>query len=207
MKQGLTVLLSLIVGAAVGSGVTYYICSAENNKKQDEFYAKEVEPARTMYLQKVKELETRKAELIEKNRIDKEKMLESYNDLNKAMDYVTDSNEVEKTEPNVVEPVSPSPQSQVYGLNGQVNAYPIDSTELGITGNDECNLVYYRNGIACDSNGNIIDDLERLIGQGLKDKLDEYISGPDTMPDEVWIRNDDISIDFAIQLTTDDFEG
>lgn len=212
MNKKIAVAISFLIGAATGSAVTYYIQSSINEKNKDEFYENEVKPARDKYLKMIEESSEKSKEIAEKNRQLKEKMLDTYDNLTEELGYVTDKAEevkesikekvdsslsaaqtlINDVKENIVEPLTDS---------NEPNIYFIESGDYG-DNYTTASLVYYTNGIIVNENDEVVDDYEELIGKDIYNQLSKL---SEQHTDICWVRNDDISTDFEIQLADYDF--
>lgn len=180
MKNKVLALGTFILGAAIGSVTTYVVQKKQFEKEKDILYEKEIGPARENYMAKIKEL-------IDLNRVKKEK-IDEVDDLNKDLGYVQDF-------PN---------GDEIQVLNNDFpSVYLISSQEF-----DESDyypkkeLVYYANGVLVDEDFDVINDIESVISKDVYNSFEEHLKNAE---DIVWVRNEDISVDFEVQLADYDF--
>ncbi len=199
--------IAFVVGATVGSVATYFISKDIFEKEKDNFYEQEVKPARDEYYKKTKEL-------AEKNRSLKEKMVDTYEDLNKQLGYVKEEAK-EKVE-EIKESVKETADSLASDTSNFIDdmkerlVFKKPDSKYFISADDyaereayqKVSLTYHANGIVIDSAYNPIDDPEDILGE------DNYKQLSKLLEDRVeiaWIRNDDIFADYEIQLVDYDF--
>lgn len=204
MDNKLAYAVSFLVGAAVGAAASYYFAKNKFESEKDSFYETEVKPARDEYLQKTKKL-------IEENRVTKEKILDTYDQITENLGYVTDK-AVDKVQ-EIKDGVTTATDSLIQDvkdnviaplLNKEPNAYFISGDDYADNENgySKVPMTYYLNGIMVYDNYEPADDADELIGKENLDKLKRMIENNSDM---AWIRNDDISTDFEIQLADYDF--
>ena len=133
------------------------------------------------YMNKIKEL-------IDKNRLGKEK-IDEVDNLNKDLGYVESK-----------------PREYVEVLeNDFPSVYLISSDEFEESEfYPKRELVYYTNGVIVDEDYNVIDDIDSIISKDVYASFDDHLKNAE---DIVWVRNDDISTDFEVQLADYDFTG
>ncbi len=215
MKK-LAVLVSFVAGAAIGAVAVHFIENDIFEKKKDEFYEAEVKPARDEYRNKSKELDDLKKELTDKNRILKEKMLDTYQDLNENLGYITDQAVEKATE--IKESIEEKVDSSVLAAKNLINDFrgtvvntvANSNSAYFISGDDyedhedyaKISLVYHANGIVIDKDFNPVINPEDILGEENYKQLSKLL---EDRVDIAWIRNDDISSDFEIQLADYDF--
>lgn len=203
MSKSAGIIISFLLGGAVGASVSYFVLSDKYEKEKDEFYEKEVKPAREEYFQKIKEASEQSKENIELNRAAKEKISETLSDLNAALGYVTESKEIaeEETEKEPEEDHLP-PIPNPVDINGP-DPYFISADDFADeNGYSKQSFVYHANQIVINDKYEVIDDVERLIGEDNFNRLPGML---DKRVDICWIRNDNTSVDYEIQLADYDF--
>ena len=77
--------------------------------------------------------------------------------------------------------------------------YVIPPEEFGETGYETRSLTYYDDDVLTDDEDNRIDDIEGTVGEDFADHFGEYED------DSVFIRNDELEIDYEILLTAKRF--
>ena len=210
MNNRVANVISFAVGAAIASATTFFIVKSKYEKEKDDFYENEVKPARDEYLTKAKELDETNKNLIEENKVQKERMSQQYDELIQERGYKTDDGVVELPphEPDPEPEPKPDyvqyerPQSVLQRPSPQ-NVYRITSDQFGsIDGYAERSLLYQPNGVAIDNEYNIVDDLDYLIGDDIYNSIPELIENAE---DVIWVRNDETNTDYEIQFVDDNF--
>lgn len=204
MKKSVALAAMFALGAAVGSGVTYILAE----KKLKANYEKEVEKE----IKSVREGFTRmQKELYEKNKLEKERIMDDYKNGLASFGYVEEVIGKEKTEeepenlinqlikdgglPEVEEKVETKETTKIVSKD----IYLITADEYGEFEDYETeDLSYYRDGTVTDSFGEPVDHPEELLGQELLDIFPSYLDNGFT---ETYVRNDlkraDYEVDFA----------
>lgn len=196
MSKSITTGLAFILGAAVGSGVTYIFMKKKCDKRIDE----EVGSARDNYNRLAKEL-------ADKNKKEKEKSVNEFADMVKVSIYdpiqegsSSTSDPLTEEKPNDIPKIMPSLEQ-----NPDPNApYEIDITEYGSL--EDYNLVtlnYYSDGIITDDSDEIIEDPIGAIGAKLYNKLEDYEEN-DIFT--AYARNDTRKCDYEILIDGTNFE-
>ena len=217
MNKTAVCLLSFIFGAAVGGAVMYYVESSKYNEEKDIFYENEIRPAREEYLNKKKELGELEKSIINSNKIAKEKLLDTYEDVNKTLGYVKDAaldkaEEIKESVEDAVEPLKNAAENLINDVKDTVintisndagpDAYFISAEEYDAGTYEQIPLTYHTNGVIVTDNYEIVDDYEELIGSDNYEKLSEMLDDGSGI---AYIRNDDTQTDFEILLADHDF--
>lgn len=212
MNNKFALAISFLLGAIAGSTTVYFVQKSGFEKEKDEYWENEVKPARDKYIEKTMELSEQSKEVADKNRKLKEKLLDTYDDLTENLGYVTDkATEIKESIEDKVDSSLSAAQMLINDVKENVidtltkakepNIYFIESKDYG-ENYTTASLVYYTNGVMVNENDEIINDYEDLIGEEIYNQLKEL---SDSNTDIVWVRNDDISTDFEIQLADYDF--
>ena len=203
MSKSVGIIISFLVGSAVGASASYFVLKDKYEKEKDEFYEKEVKPARDEYFQKIKEVSEQSKANIELNREAKEKISETLGDLNAALGYITESEEIAEEEPEK-EPEEDNlpPIPDPVDINGSEPYFITADDYADENGYSKQSYVYHANGIVINDNYEPVDDFEDLVGEANCKHLSKLL---DDRVDICWIRNDNTSVDYEIQLADYDF--
>ena len=178
-----------IIGAAIGSGITWIYAK----KKYEEIIEKEVSSARETYNQLGKDL-------IEKNNKMKEAIFKKFDeelqeDLNEYIDEVEVSGYVSTEEemPEHEEEIPlPAPSSNPY------IPYEISGDEYGSDENyNLISLTYYSDGTLLDDAEEFVDDAVDILGDDIFKKLARY---DEQGVSQIYVRNDTRRCDYEILL-------
>lgn len=175
----LSKMLIFVTGAGVGSAVAYKLLKT----KYDKLIQEEIDSVKEAFSRDVsdgsvdgKDIESNGWS--EKNRKDN---LETVKDVISQNGYVTKSTgkeekgeEVEKVEGNT--------------------PYIISPAEFGECDYGVISLDYYTDGVIVDSCGDIIENVDELLGDDFAAHFGDYEEDPDT----VYVRNDGLEIDYEI---------
>lgn len=167
--------LVFVTGAAIGSAVTWKLVKTKYEKIAQE----EIESVREVYSQRsVKEKTEEAADEVEVTEEPEDyinESIEQAKEISKKYGYVRESEreeEEEKTDMSKPRVISP----EEFGEEG----YPCIS------------LTYYDDGVVTNEHGKIVTNTDELIGKDFADHFGEYED------DSVFIRNDDMEIDYEI---------
>lgn len=165
MRYNTKELLMFIFGAAIGSVTTWKLVECKYKQIANE----EIDDMKAYYDRKLNEIgECKETEDIyeeEEPSIEEDK--DEYEDI--AKKYISDSDHI-SNKPYVIEPSE----------FGEIEDY------------DQINLTYYADGVVVDDlSGEVVEDLEKLIGLNL-DRIGEYED------DALHIRNDELETDYEI---------
>ena len=187
-KDALTKVLIFVVGAGIGSAATWYIAKT----KYEQIANEEIESVKQHYKMKaagealVKGFENGCKNIDEPLKERADEIIETvkeYRDL--ASKYL--SKEGKEEEEDVEKPYVISPDEF-----GEMDDYETES------------LTLYSDGVLADDTGNIIDDVEGIVGKESLTKFGEYED------DSVFVRNDARKCDYEIladDMTYDEAYG
>ena len=168
MNNTLSNVLTFAVGAAVGSAVTWKLLDTKYNKLAQE----EINSVKEYYASKnaptEEEAEDEGETTCEET---EEDLTETMNDILAGQAYV----EKEGDEDDM----APEP-------------YVINPDDFGDMDYDTETLVYYADGVLADTQDNVIEDVEELVGSEALKEFDEYED------DVVYVRNDNLGVDYEI---------
>lgn len=166
-----------LCGIAIGSAVTWKITSEKYNKIVDE-EIKSVKETFKKYRDDKKEEQKPKVEevkYIEKDSLTKE--LKVYNRIREQ--YNITSEQPKKEEYPCV--ISPDEFGEIYGY-------------------DTISLTYYADGVLCDDNNDIIENIDYIIGSEALDTFGRFED------DSVHVRNDKLKVYYEILKDERNFE-
>ena len=173
MNRGLY-FTAFLMGAAVGSGVTWYFLKT----KYERIAQEEIDSVKEVFGRQSKSEKDEPAEPETEARQTADEAREKPNILEYAkklkdvgyVNYASGGEEKNKLKPYVIPP-------EEYGV--------IDEYQ-------KISLTYYSDGVLADDNDEIVDDVADTVGEDFADHFGEYEE------DSVFIRNDDRSCDFEI---------
>lgn len=162
-------ILGLLTGAAIGSVVTWKVLKTKYEQILEAELQKEIAELKAMY----KELGVKGIEEEESSEEDDLDDIEEYENIVKTKGYF--HNEHEKEGGNDMTP------------------YVISPDEFDTIEYDTVNLTYYADGVLVnDSDDEVIEDVEDLVGPDALDSFGEYEE------DSVFVRDDALGIDYEI---------
>ena len=215
MKRGVALAAMFTLGAIFGSGVTYILADKKLKANYEKQIEKEIESVREGFTRMQKEL-------YEKNKLEKERIMDDYKNGLTSFGYVEEvigkeedadiSEELKNEEPEnlinqlvkngglpeVDKPTEAKEETKEVKSPSK-NIYLITAEEYGELGDYETeDLSFYRDGTLTDSYGEPIEHPEQLLGEDLLDILATYL---DSGFAETYVRNDlrrtDYEVDFA----------
>jgi len=180
MNSTIKCVSAFVIGAGIGSIVTWKFVK----RKYEQIAESRIEEMRDFYLKKIggDEDESSESEDVENEEqpvneppTDGEKI--EYNSIVKNQGYSSDEN-TEKGGDSVV---------------NKNKSYVIPPEEFGeLDEYDTESLTYYADGVLADSNDEIVDNVEELIGEDSLTHFGEYED------DSVFVRNDELQCDYEI---------
>ena len=170
-------LLYFLAGAAIGSGITYYVVNKKSRAREDEAVKSVLDKFKA---EKKEEPETEKKE--EKEKPVKEELVdivESYTEKLKSNGYT------DYTNTRAIKRGRQKPVDRPYIITG---------SEFGEIENYETvGLNYFADGVLTDDNYDIVDDPLELIGSCLTYDNPEFDED-----DVMYVRNDELECDYEI---------
>lgn len=180
MKSKLICVLAFTLGAAVGSVATWQVLEKKIEAKYEALVQEEIES--------IKEVSARKnnTEPVEEDTDQNENKesegydVNEYSSLLKNEGYTEEYEEVKKVdEPYVIPPDE----------FGELDEY------------ETISLTYYSDGYLVDDMGELVEDVEDVVGLDFKERFGEYED------DCVYVRNDSRKADYEILYDIDRFDG
>lgn len=167
-------LLAFILGAAIGSGITYYIVK----EKYESIIDEEVQSVKDSFKKK-EEVSEEKEESMEESKPTPNYILASDEELSNFDDLVEASEYTEQKEKEFEDRVNSRP-------------YIIPPEEAGESGYDIMTLLYYKDHVLTDEDNNIIEDIDDVIGFDSLTRFGEFED------DTVYVRNDKYRVDYEV---------
>lgn len=162
--------LSFVAGAAVGSLAAIFLTKDRFEKQANERADKEIESMKEYYQKKEKEITTVTNAQIEK----------------KAYEFV--ASRYQKTADQKISET----KNKEEGFQMDKRPYVIDPSEYGDLDYEQISLNYYDDGVLTYENDDVIENVDDLVG---KDSLSHF---GEFEADTVYVRNDELKIDFEI---------
>lgn len=183
MKSKLLYFAMLTVGAAIGSGVTWYITKERYKKIADE----EIESVKVMFSKKEKDLKKDLDEAHDKLKFNAVKEREAETIIQES--HVAVKRDYTQINPNDITITKDSLEKvEVKNMN---EPHIITQDEFGeIDDYDIITLMYYADEHLADEDDELVDDIESVIGY---DSLTHF--GND---DAIYVRNDRLKCDYEI---------
>lgn len=185
MSNTLSKILIFASGAAIGSVVTWKIVT----DRYSQIIEEELESIKNEILEELEEeddVEDDIQEEVESSETD-DKML--YGDIIKKGGYKNYSN---RTPAKQVIPEEEKKEEEIEDMGGPYVISPDDFDEHDDY--EVVSLVYYSDKILTDEDDNIIEDVERMVGEESLNHFGEYED------DSVFVRNDERKTDYEILL-------
>ena len=179
-----TGIAAFILGAAVGSGVTWYFLKDKYEKlAQEEIDSvKEVFSKRTSDISEKDEPQDKIEDIPEEPTV---KELDSYKEFVSKVEYTDYS--TNKT--------AGIKQEKAADIEHEDNPYVITPEEFGeLDGYDEISLTYYSDQVLTDENNELVEDVDRVVGFESLNHFGEYED------DSVYVRNDRLKCDYEILM-------
>lgn len=162
--------LSFVAGAAVGSLTAIFLTKDHFEKQANERADEEIELMKEYYQKKEKEITTVTNSQIEK----------------KAYEFM--ASRYQKTADQKIS----EKKNQEEGFQMDKRPYVIDPSEYGDLDYEQISLNYYDDGVLTYENDDVIENVDELVG---KDSLSHF---GEFEADTVYVRNDELKIDFEI---------
>lgn len=179
-KNLLSNVIMFAAGAAIGSVVTWKFVET----KYRQFANDEIESVKAHYRKKRKDIENDEEyanDVMVDSRYDNKKSITEYADILKNSGYVNNENEIK------VEEGGADDMDDIYA------PYVIVPEEFDTMDEWESKtLYYYSDGILADEDGNVITDIDDLVGDDFYEHFGDYED------DSVHIRNEELECDFEI---------
>ena len=153
------------IGAAIGVVVTWKLVKTKYEKIANE----EIESVKEFYGRRVNENKSEDDISEEENKED----MSEYKDIAGSYRYAKCAKETNE------EPIPYAP-------------YVIPPEEFGEEGYDTVSLIYYEDGVLCDEDDNVIDDVDAIVGEDSLNHFGEYED------DSVFVRNYEMKTDYEI---------
>lgn len=179
-----TGIAAFILGAAVGSGVTWYLLKDKYEKlAQEEIDSvKEVFSKRTSDISEKDEPQDKIEDIPEEPTV---KELDSYKEFVSKVEYTDYS--TNKT--------AGIKQEKAADIEHEDTPYVITPEEFGeLDGYDEISLTYYSDQVLTDENNELVEDVDRVVGFESLNHFGEYED------DSVYVRNDRLKCDYEILM-------
>lgn len=167
-------LLAFILGAAIGSGITYYFVK----EKYESIIDEEVQSVKDSFKKKEEAIKE-KEEPMEESKPTPNYILASDEELSNFDDLVEASEYKEKKEKEFEDRVNSRP-------------YIIPPEEAGESGYDIMTLLYYKDHVLTDEDNNIIEHIDDVIGFDSLTRFGEFED------DTVYVRNDKYQVDYEV---------
>lgn len=204
MKNPAMVIAAFALGSFLGSGATYIFMKKEISKIE-KTKEEEISSAREVYSKMAKELQDEKKELMKKNELEKNRIMDDYKSGLTSFGYVQ---EVLQREEDDDLPKFAKLDDEKDIADKEV--YLITQDEYGLkeldNGDEEPYdgeiLIYYHDGIVTDVSGEVVEDPTELLGNTVMELLPTYDSSGFT---ETYVRNDILKKDFMIDIAGCDF--
>lgn len=166
-------------GAAIGSAIAWYLTKT----KYEKILQEEIDSVKETFARRQEKLdEEREAADKAKNKADISEYADKIREC--GYDYGGLSKEYEQEEMKVDKP------------------YIIPPEELGtLDGYSQITLLYYADGILADEDGELVDDVENIVGLDSLEHFGEYED------DSVCVRNDRLKVDYEILLDLRSYSG
>ena len=179
-----TGIAAFILGAAVGSGITWYFLKDKYEKLAQE----EIDSVKEVFSKRASDIPEKdesqnETEDISEGSTDKE--LDSYKQFINKVEYTDYS--TNKT--------SEDKQEKVDEPDYEEAPYIITPEEFGeLDGYDEISLTYYSDQVLTDENNELVEDVDRVVGFESLNHFGEYED------DSVYVRNDRLKCDYEILM-------
>lgn len=179
-----TGIAAFILGAAVGSGVTWYFLK----DKYEKLAQKEIDSVKEVFSKRASDISEKDepqddVEDAPEEPTDKE--LDSYKQFMNKVEY-TDYSTNKTTEDK---------QEKAETITHEDNPYVITPEEFGeLDGYDEISLTYYSDQVLTDENDELVEDVDRVVGFESLNHFGEYED------DSVYVRNDRLKCDYEILM-------
>lgn len=177
MNKGLYFLL----GAAIGSGVTWYVLKTKYERLAQE----EIDSVKEVFSNRKKSLDEKKADPIKETYLNPRRA-EAFDKPN-IMEYAAKLAEERYTNYDAKKKEELDKKDSIHDI------YAIPPEEFGELGDyDTIPLTYYSDDILADDEDELLDDIEGAVGLDFDSHFGEYED------DSVYIRNDIRKIDYEI---------
>lgn len=221
MNNGTKTFIMFLLGACIGSGVTYILCNKKAEDKYSKIMEMELEKEVIQTRQAREELRMMQKEILNKNEADKGKISEIIDYVSKGLGYSSS----EETEVNESED-SPSEDTQEIGKDivsqilekidvepsrseidppkeKDADIYLIEESQFGEYDEyDVIDFTYYNNGVLTDAVDEPVEDGPEQLGETVMEILPVYANGE--FP-EAYVRNDIRRTDYRIDFAGCDF--
>ena len=200
----LAAVASFIIGAGVGAGSAWYFLKTVYEQRTQE----EIDSVKAYYAGKMDELEKKETDISEETPSDEKTDITEYADIIKTEGYQkTDYNAISKAnnleealaeavEDGAEEESDDEPEIELVKeavLEPGEKPYVITPEEYGeFDDYNEISLTHYSDGVLTDMQGNVIDDVDELVGSDYEEHFGEYED------DSVHVRNDAKRCDYEI---------
>ncbi len=188
MNSKMSFVVGIIVGALVGGGASYGYLSKRYNKKLEE-NTKSLNDEYNAHLH----------EITEKNRIEKEKIADKYEQVTDILEYTESRMPSDVPIENYRRPVGDILPSDPKPIDDGGPIYEITESDFG-EDHRKVNLNYYSSGVLTDEDDVPIDNGIDLIGRKILDSLDARIASG---LEDAYVRNEDRLVDYRIELIDD----
>lgn len=176
----------LLLGAAGGSAITYFVMDKKLSTKYEELYEKDIQSSKEFYERKVEELNEKLKDIANRNSESK-----GSNVLEYAKEHETSIKEVEDfTDESYNDYVD---FVENYSGRSAEVPYIISPDEYGESQEyEQIELTYYSDGVLADDENDRIWNVEEVIGENALDSFGEYEE------DAVYVRNEKFMCEYAI---------
>lgn len=182
-------IIFLLLGAAGGSAITYFVMDSKLKTKYEELYEKDIQSSKEFYEHKVAELNERLKDIAEKNVAEKGSNVIEYAKEHET--YIPEEDE-EDDDSDYYEEVY-NDIAETYSGRSAEEPYVISPDEYGENHDyEQIELVYYSDGVLADDENDRIRNPEELIGENTLDSFGEYED------DAVYVRNEKFRCEYAI---------
>ncbi len=174
--------LIFAAGALVGSAAAYKITKDIYERRNQEDY----EAIKEWYVNRENERIKRAEKLAKELGVPdhKTEIEQKAKDISNTKGYVDYSKISEPVKPEVIKPKDVKDVNEPYVISPDDFGEYMDYEQISLT--------HYADGILTDDDNNPIEDLEYTVGEDYADHFGEYED------DSVFIRNDDLEIDYEI---------
>lgn len=178
-RDSLSKVLTFVTGASIGSVVTYKLLKT----KYDKLIQEEIDSVKEAFSRDIPDgsVEGKDIESNGWSEANRKDYLETAKDVIRQNAYVTESNKKEEK------------GEEVEKVEGNT-PYIISPAEFGECDYGVISLDYYTDGVIVDNRGDIIENVNELLGDDFAAHFGDYEEDPDT----VYVRNDGLEIDYEI---------
>lgn len=168
---------AFLIGAAVGAAIAFKYASKKLEESENSEPADDVQELYSEALEDIRDHSEEKVEI-------PEEVLRAADEAKHKKDISEYASIVQDEEYSKVE-----------------KPYTITPEEFGEYGYETISLTYYADGVLADENGEVVDDIDEIVGEDSLSHFGEYED------DSVYVRNDAKRCDYEILRELSDYNG